>query len=814
MNLLRCFCLLYMVSHIITESKSDMSFFWRRFHYNYLEANPIALKSRYNRYIVTESDDKANANGKLRNLSAIFAVKLLGNFKVALKSNRNKFLHVEANGAVNAIEDSIKPSGVFEMEFLDAMRVALKSQLINKYLVAESDGQLVATGDKKTSSSIFTMIVLESALSLADQKKKYNSLTGTLITIKSSEGRDVVVEKNGDVNANRQFVGKSKILRVETLGNNLITMKSWQNKYVQAIFNGQVDAKESRRSYPAKRLVYTSKLFIISFVNAKQVALKSTPFNMYMVAERRGQLNANRFRRGTRELFTYEVVGHWANGKYSLWSAWTECSKSCGGGTKHRKRECNNPPPSNGGADCTGAAAESKGCNMDPCLDCNIKTGEGAYEDYHYYKLTNKYECYNSCVKYRKDNIEVNGISMYEQKKDCYCVENMSKFRADKFYKTCHLLPVKNEEPPGCAFKPGIGVKDWHDFGSFRHAGSVNSATECVKKCFEKQTKNHNITGVVMKQSLDCYCHKYMRTDEFTSKEDKRWKSCILPPPKLDNGEWSLWGPCSKLCGGGMQSRKRKCSSPCIGAIAESQECNIERCPDCVLVSGQGLGTTYSDSFQPTKAECVNSCIEQRKTNKDINGATMYKFETYCYCVAGFSYKKVRENSRTCKLLADTEAQPGCTFIPGEAILGKGGYYKYINGSQINRAECVRKCLGEKTEDEDINAIQMMEEYKCTCVSMSIDKLKSKGNNRLTSCILPPVKIENEDDLKTIDELEDSSSGTRKNDTATGTEKDDDASGTEKNDTASVTEQGDAASDTEKDDTASKMGKIDDIIPQ
>lgn len=143
------------------------------------------------------------------------------------------------------------------------------------------------------------------ALSLEDQEKKYNSLTGVLITINSSQRHNVVVEKDGDVNANRQVSDESKIFRVETLGNYLIAMKSYQNKYVRAIFNGAVDAKETKNL----SVNVASKLFIITFVDAKRVALKSTPFNMYMVGESNGQLNANRHRRGSRELFTFEVVG-------------------------------------------------------------------------------------------------------------------------------------------------------------------------------------------------------------------------------------------------------------------------------------------------------------------------------------------------------------------------------------------------------------------------------------------------------------------------------------------------------------------------
>merc|ERR1712002_1041560 len=48
------------------------------------------------------------------------------------------------------------------------------------------------------------------------------------------------------------------------------------------------------------------------------------------------------------------------------WSAWTECSKSCGGGKK--KRTCTNPAPKYGGADCEkGYDGDEKSCNTEKC---------------------------------------------------------------------------------------------------------------------------------------------------------------------------------------------------------------------------------------------------------------------------------------------------------------------------------------------------------------------------------------------------------------------------------------------------------------
>ncbi|XP_074654760.1 SCO-spondin-like [Tubulanus polymorphus] len=52
------------------------------------------------------------------------------------------------------------------------------------------------------------------------------------------------------------------------------------------------------------------------------------------------------------------------NGGYSLWGAWSDCSRSCGSGHRTRSRTCTNPKPTACGADCRkiGPAVEKEVC--------------------------------------------------------------------------------------------------------------------------------------------------------------------------------------------------------------------------------------------------------------------------------------------------------------------------------------------------------------------------------------------------------------------------------------------------------------------
>ena len=58
------------------------------------------------------------------------------------------------------------------------------------------------------------------------------------------------------------------------------------------------------------------------------------------------------------------------DGGYTQWSNWTVCSKTCGGGSKSRKRTCTNPKPQGNGQPCypsLGEAEENEKCNDKKC---------------------------------------------------------------------------------------------------------------------------------------------------------------------------------------------------------------------------------------------------------------------------------------------------------------------------------------------------------------------------------------------------------------------------------------------------------------
>ncbi|KAL8616330.1 hypothetical protein ACOMHN_056273 [Nucella lapillus] len=55
------------------------------------------------------------------------------------------------------------------------------------------------------------------------------------------------------------------------------------------------------------------------------------------------------------------------NGMWGVWGRWSRCSVTCGQGTRSRTRQCDHPPPSGGGRFCTGLSFEVLQCPYVPC---------------------------------------------------------------------------------------------------------------------------------------------------------------------------------------------------------------------------------------------------------------------------------------------------------------------------------------------------------------------------------------------------------------------------------------------------------------
>merc|ERR1719186_2250372 len=215
------------------------------------------------------------------------------------------------------------------------------------------------------------------------------------------------------------------------------------------------------------------------------------------------------------------------------WAEWSECSKKCGGGTK--TRDCSRPHAKDGGKDCVGD--KEADCNVEAC-----KTGG-------YVAYDNSPGCGKFAIK---DSAEC-GVAVASLGFSTYVTEDDD-----------------SSSPPGCFF----------------YDGSASSGK--IYTYFNTHTGN---TGDFKYKSV---CRK-----EDTSTQKKQAPT---------DGGWSEWSACSKKCGGGTKTRE--CSRPtpkdggkdCVGD--KEADCNVEACKSggMDLNSCQyGSQNSYSGTVSKTK---------------------------------------------------------------------------------------------------------------------------------------------------------------------------------------------------------------------
>jgi hypothetical protein len=218
------------------------------------------------------------------------------------------------------------------------------------------------------------------------------------------------------------------------------------------------------------------------------------------------------------------------------WGSWSKCTKTCGGGKQTRTRTLFQPA-AHGGQVC-GSRKQVKVCNAARCpVDCEVAEW-GAFG-----------ACSVSCsIGHYTRKREVLQKPMYGGK-SCKTVAQTID---------CNAGPC----PIHCA------VSKWAAFGP------------CSKTCGAGlKSRIRTITRIPKHGGYVCP----LLTQEIGCEVKKCPVHCRV-------GKWGKFNSCSKSCGGGMKTRKRRITSHAMyggkrcASLSSTQSCNTKNCPvDCVV---------------------------------------------------------------------------------------------------------------------------------------------------------------------------------------------------------------------------------------
>ncbi|VDH96262.1 Hypothetical predicted protein [Mytilus galloprovincialis] len=359
------------------------------------------------------------------------------------------------------------------------------------------------------------------------------------------------------------------------------------------------------------------------------------------------------------------------DGSWTAWSAWDECSVSCGGGIVYRNRSCSNPDPQFGGKDCIETATDTKSCSDDKCPI------DGNWTDWSVWSA-----CSHSCGRgfQSRNRTCSNPVPQFGGNE---CLGNVSE---DDMCNV-HNCPVdgnwtKWSEWDNCTQSCG---------GGFRSR---------VRNCSDPEPRfeGENCLGNSTEGDIcnDHYCPvdgNWTDWSEWNSCSDTcgggltlRYRNCSNPEPQFGGidcignrtenyscnthycpvdgswAEWSEWDNCTDACGGGLQFRNRTCSDPepqfggidCVGNSVDNNVCNEHECPvdgswtewsewnNCTDVCGGGIKSRNRTCSDPEPQFGGMDCIGNNTESKLCN-------EHYCPVDGNWSkWSEWKECSVTC----------------------------------------------------------------------------------------------------------------------------------------------------------------------
>lgn len=277
------------------------------------------------------------------------------------------------------------------------------------------------------------------------------------------------------------------------------------------------------------------------------------------------------------------------DGNWGLWS-YGKCSDKCGTGIGRRERTCDSPAPRRAGKECL-KKDWTRGLLEKECLGQCYGNVDGV-----------TVACLSGCSF--KDGI-LTPTSIVDD-----MINITFKFVVDENYDSFVMT---------CDGKVCINVTQNNSLASSSSVYFDNKKIEQNGNKYEIILTMSKLNATVVKKRVFEYTLRYNSTIgtgrvllTISSQVDAGGAGgggggaggVTVEPVDGKYSEWESWGACTKSCGGGEQTRKRKCNKPapagdgkaCEGPSTETGQCNTLRCPNPLAGVRREVFTPYDKS--------------------------------------------------------------------------------------------------------------------------------------------------------------------------------------------------------------------------
>ncbi|XP_076394986.1 semaphorin 5c isoform X2 [Megachile rotundata] len=380
------------------------------------------------------------------------------------------------------------------------------------------------------------------------------------------------------------------------------------------------------------------------------------------------------------------------HGDWTAWSAWSACSQTCGFAMKTRRRSCTNPAPAFGGRVCVGHDHDDIVCiDLPPCptpakVTPPPQTGQWS-----------PWGPWNSCSRPCNAGIRI-------RRRTC---ENPSPRKGSTVLECngCDFQVEDCNSHQCVETKRYSGWTPWLAANASLQNGNVGYVEKRFRFSCRAQTDDPSSVRVQLAKEEERYCRNDGSCLRGNANQNG-YADLATESGWSGWGEWSSWKQCDRPCGGGSQYRVRQCESPpCDGGSSlQTRLCNAHPCRTYAS-DGTGTGPTTEGQWScwTDWSECSVSCGSGVRTRTRE-------------CLGPESCEGPRLVRETCEM-------PSC-----ESLLGWDAWSRWTpcgdDHQQHRKRQCIQRgpgaCLGSSREtrdclpdctENDVNALRSSVEH-------------------------------------------------------------------------------------------------------